>query len=259
MSGEKKLFYKMVAWQKRLEREIPFFKEILEGSEKKHPLILDVGCGAGHHLIELAYNNFKGVGVDISPESIEIAKKQAKHKNCDDKLDFIVADMRDFQEQLGTKKFDLILCLGNSLSLFSNEERKVILEQIIDCLDNNGIAIIQAVNYFKHFEDTEWLINPRLKREEQKLNFYVRIMEWENEKKERVRMYVETLSEIGNNESSGKFFEHQEKVTYFYALTKEDFETLKNLDWSLQFYGDFQKSEFNSEKSNDIIIRIKKE
>ena len=119
MSGEKKLFYKMVTWQKRLEREIPFFKEILEGSEKKHPLILDIGCGAGHHLIELAYNNFKGVGIDISPESIEIAKKQAKHRNVDDKLDFIVADMRDFQEQIGTKKFDLVLCLGNSLSIFS--------------------------------------------------------------------------------------------------------------------------------------------
>lgn len=42
--------------------------------------ILDVGCGGGHFTIQLArrYPNAQVVGIDISPDAIEYAKKQAE-------------------------------------------------------------------------------------------------------------------------------------------------------------------------------------
>ena len=75
----------------------PYAKDIL----KRHRLnrILDLGCGSGDFLIEFCENgDFTGTGIDLSPEVIEFAKKQAKSKGLDPKVRFIAGDLRNLEE-----------------------------------------------------------------------------------------------------------------------------------------------------------------
>jgi len=70
----------------------------------KNSNILEVGCGIGtvSKLLIKMIPNGKFVGCDISPKSIEIAKKINPNSNAE----FMVTDMSDFSHNL---KFDLVV------------------------------------------------------------------------------------------------------------------------------------------------------
>ena len=53
--------------------------------------IVDLGCGAGNYTLYFASLGFEATGIDMSPEAIEIARKNARTKNI--KCEFIVADI----------------------------------------------------------------------------------------------------------------------------------------------------------------------
>lgn len=56
--------------------------------------ILDVGCGGGQLLVDacLRDESLTGVGLDISPEAIEVARNLARREGVDDRVEFVVAD-----------------------------------------------------------------------------------------------------------------------------------------------------------------------
>jgi ubiquinone/menaquinone biosynthesis C-methylase UbiE len=62
--------------------------------------IIEIGCGTGNTLAAL--NPSRGVGIDISPKMIEIAKKKFPH------LQFEVGDLEDLQIE---EKFDYVLII----------------------------------------------------------------------------------------------------------------------------------------------------
>ncbi len=76
-------------------------KEDLDGKE-----ILDIGTGSGCIAISLAKHlpNAKVTAIDISEESIDVAKENAKINNVD--INFINADIFDYQID---KKYDIIV------------------------------------------------------------------------------------------------------------------------------------------------------
>jgi SAM-dependent methyltransferase len=56
--------------------------------------ILDIGCGSGQLLIDVCLNDpdISGVGLDIAPAAIEVARKQARRFGLTKRLSFVVAD-----------------------------------------------------------------------------------------------------------------------------------------------------------------------
>ena len=224
MFDESNLFFKMVDWNKRLERERRFFKDYLKDILLDEGEILDLGCGIGHHLMMFAEWGFKGLGVDLSETSIELAKQKAVEAKVNHLLEYLFADMREFSKSISERRFDLIICIGNSLALFSLEERRSIVNQAISALKPGGKLILQTVNYMKYSEDTEWTINPNVFRnEEDLLSFFVRILEWADKKKEKVFMHVQRLHQDSKDTS---YFNHSQKFTEFY-VTKKDVYVLK--------------------------------
>jgi SAM-dependent methyltransferase len=70
--------------------------------------ILDIACGTGTHCLELAGRGHGVVGVDISPEMIEEARRKASSSSLAKKPAFVVQDMRKLH--LG-RKFDVAICM----------------------------------------------------------------------------------------------------------------------------------------------------
>ena len=254
---QKEILYKdLVKWESRLKKEAPFFKEILNGLKSEDIKILDVSCGTGFHLVMFAKWGFRGVGIDISEKNIVEAIKLANKNNIEKEIDFIVGDILEIDKKLKEDSFDFILLIGNTFSIFSLEERTSLLNQILGLLNKGGKALIQSVNYLSHQEEKEWFYNPNIQRDKDgALVFHNRVMEWK-EANNKITMYVHKIKQDSKQEEE---FELQTKKTEFYVPKMKDFEYLQNNN-SLQitFFGDYLKSKFIEEKSNDIVILIEK-
>jgi SAM-dependent methyltransferase len=69
-------------------------------------VVLDVGCGNGHHLLALAPEIAGGVGVDLSPRMIDLARRSSPKG-----LRFLVDDATRL-EAVASSSVDLVLCIG---------------------------------------------------------------------------------------------------------------------------------------------------
>jgi ubiquinone/menaquinone biosynthesis C-methylase UbiE len=73
---------------------------------RSHDVVLDVGCGNGHHLAALAPEIARGVGVDVSPRMIELARRA-----CPQRIAFQVGDATRL-DGVASSSVDLALCIG---------------------------------------------------------------------------------------------------------------------------------------------------
>ncbi len=254
---EKEILYKdLVNWDNRLQKEAPFFKELLDSFNSKDVKILDVSCGTGFHLVMFSKWGFSGVGIDISEKNINEAIELAKKSKAEKKIDFIVGNILEINKKLKGDRFDFILFIGNTFSIFSTEERKSLLDQLIELLNTDGKILIQAVNYLSHQEDKEWFYNPNIQRDKDgALVFHNRIMEWK-EVNNKITMYVHKIQQDSKHHEE---FELQTKTTEFYVPKMKDFDYLQDIEnLKISFFGDYNKTKFIEKRSNDIVILIER-
>lgn len=130
---------KMSALKKRM-------LELVKGS------VLDVGCGAGRHLLEMQKNH-DVLGIDISDINIEIAQKRGA-KNC------IAGNFFEFDFR---QKFDTITFFENGLGMAEKEEKvKDLLNKAISLLNEDGQILTIGRFPFEKPEDEsapEYIVN----------------------------------------------------------------------------------------------------
>jgi SAM-dependent methyltransferase len=130
-----------MAWTDRTAPEVDRVENILQtrGDER----VLDMACGSGRHSLELRRRGFEVVGTDISPDLIEIARRDATEAGLD--VDFVHADLRqlDYEEA-----FDLVLNLNDGAVgyLESDEENRRTFEIISRALRPGGRNLVQLPN-----------------------------------------------------------------------------------------------------------------
>jgi SAM-dependent methyltransferase len=103
--------------------------------------ILDVGCGAGHAVVELARRGFEPVGLDLSESMIERARRNAEHAGVADRCRFEVGALEERWRDLGD--LDGILTMG-ALGYF--DEPLGALTIFRDLLRPGGVAVVHVWN-----------------------------------------------------------------------------------------------------------------
>lgn len=83
--------YSSTSPRRRFREEFRF--RVLEDLKGKR--ILDLGCGDGHNSILLAKLGARVTGIDISPKSIELARKNAKANRVSDDIDFVCSPVEE--------------------------------------------------------------------------------------------------------------------------------------------------------------------
>jgi SAM-dependent methyltransferase len=66
-------------------------------SDLKVDTVVDLGCGSGDIIIDFCkkQNSFRGIGLDIDPQAIQVAKENVKKNQLDDRIELITGDMLD--------------------------------------------------------------------------------------------------------------------------------------------------------------------
>lgn len=74
-------------------------------------VVLDLGCGNGHHLLALVPEVARGIGIDVSPGMIELARARVRSSPWIDNLTFKVDDAEELKE-IADQSIDLAICIG---------------------------------------------------------------------------------------------------------------------------------------------------
>lgn len=144
-----------MAWTERTESEIKRALMMLrpQGGER----ILDLACGTGRHSLELVRHGFSVVGVEISAELVEIARKDAEQQGLE--ATFIEGDLRelDFADE-----FDVVLNLNDgAVGYFeTDEENHRTFEVISRALKQGGQNLVQVPNVLyarAHLPQRSWI------------------------------------------------------------------------------------------------------
>lgn len=118
-------------------------------------LVLDMMCGYGRHALGLARNGVHVTAVDLLPEYISEIKKIAEEENLPVKS--IVYDVMEFSTN---DNFDLVICMGNSLSFFDAAGMEALTKKIAGCLKNSGKFIFNswmlAEIAIQQFKEKSW-------------------------------------------------------------------------------------------------------
>ena len=112
-------------WENRFALPISnYFPKICEHFGIHGKSFADIACGTGRFAYELAKRGYKGIGIDLSPDMIEIARKNTENENLE--LTFDVQDIRNFKLEY---PIDFITCWFDSVNYLSSlEEAKKMME-----------------------------------------------------------------------------------------------------------------------------------
>jgi SAM-dependent methyltransferase len=110
---------------------------INETTPDSESIILDIGCGTGHHVAQLSEQNLNVIGIDISPSMISKAKENYPNFN------FKVADAL-YQETFRPNAFTHILCLY--FTIYYMKDKMRFFNNCMDWLMPGGYLIIHLVN-----------------------------------------------------------------------------------------------------------------
>lgn len=248
------IYLKTIDWDKRLKREIPVLKEILDSIPSKKTLrILDIGCGPGIHLLELAKNypeySFYGIDRDFDMIQYAITKSASEAHH----LQYISGDVLS-DSFLINNKFDFIFSLGNSLSLIWGESSiESLLGKISESLNEKGILFFQILN-----SD-----NPRTGYKKSKIIQISEGMEVFTMKRfepvlSQKILKVEFISFIKKKED--KNYEHQVKSSVWQLISMNDLENiLQNRGFSdVKFWENYSKAPLQPKTSDSLLCFAKK-
>jgi len=111
--------------------EVDFIFDTSKLNTESH--LLDIMCGYGRHSIELAKRGVHVSAIDNLPDYVNEIKEKAAVQNLD--IDCICADVLEVQID---KKFDAVICMGNSLQFFNEEDTLRVLTNISEHIKPGG-------------------------------------------------------------------------------------------------------------------------
>ncbi len=128
--------------EKRIIKDKDFthrlFIQILSDRLSGFNRVLDIGCGTGTMSFYFSGRGIDTIGIDVSKNAIEIAKRNAKKLGLSAKTKFFVAD---FPKSKPSGQFDLIICTEVLEHL--KDDSKAISE-IHDLLKKGGMVLFSS-------------------------------------------------------------------------------------------------------------------
>ena len=152
--GYYKEIWRHIFPEKTTLAEVDFI--INEAKLKAGSAVLDVMCGYGRHSLELARKGIKVTAVDNLADYINEIKGKASAEKLE--IESLCEDALDVQLD---KLYDAVICMGNSLQFFNEEDTLRLLSNISSHLNPGGKLFINTWSIaeisMKNFRDKSWI------------------------------------------------------------------------------------------------------
>jgi len=122
-----------------IRREVTFIEESL--GVAAGGVVLDLGCGSGHHAVEFASRGYGVVGYDLSLYQLALAADVAQERG--QKINFLQGDMREmaFEEM-----FDGVFSWNTSFGYFEEDKNLAVAQRVFKALRPGGMFLIDVIN-----------------------------------------------------------------------------------------------------------------
>jgi SAM-dependent methyltransferase len=165
-------FLAPATWDETAQRDAQFIHDQLglrEGAS-----VLDVGCGDGHHAIELAKLGLRVTGVDNSLAMLLAAAQLKEAAGIDDeRVTFMHGDMRRLPRD---REFEAVMCVGTTFGYFEEEQNRQCLQEMVDRLAVGGRLLLHVFNrdfVAPHLPSRSWWQGRRcMVIDEAEMNFF---------------------------------------------------------------------------------------
>ncbi|XP_062705119.1 EEF1A lysine methyltransferase 2-like [Aedes albopictus] len=113
--------------------------------------IIDLGCGNGMMLVELAREGYSNLtGVDYSPKAIELAQSIAKDQELD--INYRVVDLLNESDVVALGKFKIVHDKGtyDAVSLHpdnAKQMRETYIKSVAQLLQDDGLFVLTSCNW----------------------------------------------------------------------------------------------------------------
>jgi SAM-dependent methyltransferase len=130
--------------------EIDFYRALLRGLKPEKSPLLEVACGTGRVLLQLAAGGISAVGLDYSLDMLEAARRKSLHMPD---LRWVQGNMRTFD--LG-ERFGLIIMPGHSFQFMLTPQNQL---DCLSCIRRHLAPGGKAVIHLDHMnrEKMDWL------------------------------------------------------------------------------------------------------
>jgi len=135
------------------ERQVDFLVEQLDLREGTR--VLDLACGRGRIALPLAQRGCRVTGLDLSPRSLELARRGAEAAGVE--LELLHRDMRELD---AVEAFDVVLNVFSSFGYFAEQpDDERVVRAVARALVPGGAFFIDTVNAITlapRFREREW-------------------------------------------------------------------------------------------------------
>ena len=127
---------------KDYSRESRFFDQLFQHHGSGVKRVVDIACGPGSHILELASMGYECAAADIDPDMLLLTRQAAQEKGVS--IDTFEADMRDFSLD---GCFDVAVNMFYAFQnvLFSKAEQLAFFQGVAGSLNAGGLFIIDLL------------------------------------------------------------------------------------------------------------------
>ena len=149
--GTKEYFDQVEARKYLVEPHIPAFADFANWKGKK---VLEIGCGIGTDTINFARAGAEVTAVDLSSESLKLAKKRADIFGFSDRINFYEANAEKLSEIIPPQKYDLVYSFG---VIHHSPHPEKIIWQIRDNFVQPG-STLKLMVYYRYSWKVFWMM-----------------------------------------------------------------------------------------------------
>ena len=151
--GYYKDIWRQIFPEKTTKAEVDFIVE--EAKLNPGSDVLDLMCGYGRHALEFARRKINVTAVDNLPEYINEINENSRSEGLS--LQCICTDVLEMQLD---KEYDAVICMGNSLQFFNEEDVVRLLSNISEHLKDKGKLFINTWSIaeiaMNNFKENSW-------------------------------------------------------------------------------------------------------
>ncbi|MBE3086117.1 MAG: class I SAM-dependent methyltransferase [Bacteroidetes bacterium] len=148
--GTQQYFDEVEARKYLVEPHIPAFAQFDRWKGKR---VLEIGCGIGTDTINFARAGAQVTAVDLSSESLALARKRAVVYGFEDKISFYQADAEQLSTVVSVERYDLVYSFG---VIHHTPHPPLVIEQIKKYID--GESTVKIMVYHRNSWKVFWIL-----------------------------------------------------------------------------------------------------